>query len=164
MILERYNRQNCVEYALTWAKSRNPKYYDFEDLGGDCTNFASQSVFSFFFIMNYNYPLGWFYNSAFDRSPSWSSVEYLQNFLLRNEISKGPIGKIANLKDLELGDLVQIKTNGIYTHTLVITKIESVGLPFDIFVCAHTYDALNRRLSTYNLKDARFIKIIGFYN
>lgn len=36
-----YNRQDAVDYALKWALSRNPKYYDFKDLGGDCTNVGS---------------------------------------------------------------------------------------------------------------------------
>ncbi len=164
MKLYKYERNKTVEYAVKWAKGRNPNYYDFENLGGDCTNFASQSLYAGCGVMNFSYPLGWFYSSAFNRSPSWTAVEYLQNFLLRKEISIGPVGKIDALSNLELGDLVQIKTHGVYTHTLVITKIENGGVePFNYLVCAHTYDALNRRLSTYNLKDAKFIKIIGCY-
>ncbi|MCI5797163.1 MAG: amidase domain-containing protein [Firmicutes bacterium] len=163
MQLYNFNCQECVNYALKWAKGRNPKYYDFENLGGDCTNFASQSVYAGCGVMNVNYPLGWYYYNSFNRSPSWTSVEYFYNFLFRKEKSIGPVGKLTNLNELELGDLVQVKINGIYTHTLVITKIESRKSAFDYFVCAHTYDALNRRLSTYNLKDARFIKILGFY-
>ena len=33
-----YNRESAVEYALQWADSRNPMYYDFSGIGGDCTN------------------------------------------------------------------------------------------------------------------------------
>ena len=56
------------------------------------------------------------------------------------------------------------RANGIYTHSLVITKIEGPKEnPFNFFICAHSYDALNRRLSTYNLKGANFIKIVGVY-
>lgn len=39
-----YNRGKAVAYALEWAMSRNPAYLDFEELGGDCTNFASQCL------------------------------------------------------------------------------------------------------------------------
>ena len=157
-----YNRQAAASYAMRWAKSRNPTYYDFEKLGGDCTNFASQSILTGSGVMNYSYPLGWFYSSAYDRSPSWTSVQYLQNFLLRKEKSAGPFGQLDKLSNLELGDIVQVKTNGVYTHSLVITEIEGRGeKPFDFFICAHSYDALNRRLSTYNLKNAKFIKILG---
>ena len=48
-----YNRENAVAYAKKWAYGRNPKYYDFSDLGGDCTNFASQCIYAGSGIMNY---------------------------------------------------------------------------------------------------------------
>ena len=41
-----YDRDAAVAYARRWALSRNPLYYDFEDIGGDCTNFASQYIFA----------------------------------------------------------------------------------------------------------------------
>ena len=33
-----YDRRAAVRYALDWAFARNPRFYDFEDIGGDCTN------------------------------------------------------------------------------------------------------------------------------
>ena len=33
-----YNRQLAVEYAHRWAYDRNPKYYNFSGIGGDCAN------------------------------------------------------------------------------------------------------------------------------
>ena len=47
-----YDRRRAVEYALRWALSRNPEYYDFEDIGGDCTNFVSQCLFAGCGVMN----------------------------------------------------------------------------------------------------------------
>jgi hypothetical protein len=32
-----YNREATVAYAREWALTRNPAYYDFEEIGGDCT-------------------------------------------------------------------------------------------------------------------------------
>ena len=46
MKVKEYNRQKCLEYANQWALSRNPKYYDYEKIGGDCTNFASQCIYA----------------------------------------------------------------------------------------------------------------------
>ena len=34
----KYNRQKTIEYANKWAFSRNPKYYNFDNIGGDCTS------------------------------------------------------------------------------------------------------------------------------
>ena len=39
-----YDRQAAVRYASRWAYGRNPAYADFDALGGDCTNFASQCL------------------------------------------------------------------------------------------------------------------------
>lgn len=39
-----YNRIAAVLYARRWGNARNPAYYNFDELGGDCTNFASQSM------------------------------------------------------------------------------------------------------------------------
>ena len=41
-----YDRQKAVAYARRWALGRNPAYFDFQDLGGDCTNFASQCLYA----------------------------------------------------------------------------------------------------------------------
>ena len=37
-----YDRRAAVRYANRWAFGRNPAYYDYEEVGGDCTSFASQ--------------------------------------------------------------------------------------------------------------------------
>ncbi len=35
-----YDREKAVAYAREWAFSRNPEYYIFDEIGGDCTNFV----------------------------------------------------------------------------------------------------------------------------
>ena len=59
--------------------------------------------------MNFTPVMGWYYRSSYDRTPSWTGVEYLYHFL----------------------------------------------------VAAHTYDALDRPLSSYIYDTARFIHIDG---
>lgn len=36
-----YDRPAALAYARKWALGRNPAFLDFENLGGDCTNFIS---------------------------------------------------------------------------------------------------------------------------
>ena len=79
-----YDRFRAVAYALRWALSRNPRYYDFEDIGGDCTNYVSQCLFAGCGVMNYAPENGWYYINPDDRAPSWTSVELLRRFLLNN--------------------------------------------------------------------------------
>ena len=74
MTLRPYDRQAAVEYAHRWAYHRNPDFYNFDELGGDCTNFASQCLYAGAGVMNYTPTFGWYYISADDRSPSWTGV------------------------------------------------------------------------------------------
>ena len=151
-----YDRGAAVAYARKWALSRNPAFYDFEDLGGDCTNFASQCVYAGSGVMNYTPVFGWYYISPNDRTASWSGVEYLYNFLVNNR-SVGPFAQEVSQYEAQPGDLVQLgRANGDFYHTPVIIAASPV-----ILVAAHTYDALDRPLSSYNYYTARFLHIEG---
>ena len=77
-----YDRGAAVDYARRWALSRNPAFYDFSDIGGDCTNFVSQCIYAGAGVMNYTKDTGWYYISSSDRTPSWTGVEYLYDFLI----------------------------------------------------------------------------------
>lgn len=151
-----YNREWAVNYARVWAFSRNPKFYDFSDLGGDCTNFASQCIYAGAGVMNYTPETGWFYISADDRTPSWTGVEFLYNFLVNN-LSVGPYGSEVSMSEVFPGDIVQLANmDGDFYHTLVIVSV----FP-EIKVAAHSRDALNKPLSSYDFAFARFIHIDG---
>lgn len=52
-----YNRRAAVAYAHKWAFGRNPAFYDFSDLGGDCTNFLRE-IFEWSIILNFIESLG----------------------------------------------------------------------------------------------------------
>jgi hypothetical protein len=152
-----YNRTRAVAYAKTWALKRNPNYLNFDKLGGDCTNFASQCIFAGSGVMNYTPVLGWYYNNSQDRTASWSGVQYLANFLISNK-GIGPYAIETDQKNLKIGDIVQLGRNEReFYHTPVVTGIEENT----IFVCAHSYDAYMRPLSTYTYEAIRFLHIQG---
>ena len=64
-----YYREQAVQYANYWAYRRNPNYYSFDQLGGDCTNFVSQAIYYAAGVMNYTPTYGWYYISLNNRSP-----------------------------------------------------------------------------------------------
>ena len=140
-----YNRRNAVEYGKKWALSRNPRYFDFHGIGGDCTNFASQCIYAGSGVMNYTPDYGWFYISPDERSAAWSGVEYLYKFLTTNK-SVGPVGNDAQLNDIQLGDVIFLNNGQMLYHTLVVTGFDSDG---EILICAHTNDSYMRRLDSY---------------
>lgn len=151
-----YDRAAAVAYARRWAMGRNPAYYDFEDIGGDCTNFASQCIYAGAGVMNYTPVMGWYYRSASDRTASWTGVEYLWDFLVNNT-SVGPYGHEVSRSQAQPGDIVQLgNARGDFYHSPVITAIRP-----RILVAAHTYDALDRALDSYNYDKVRIIHIDG---
>lgn len=151
-----YDRNTVVAYAREWALKRNPAFYDFQNIGGDCTNFASQCIYAGSKIMNYTPVYGWYYRSLSDRSASWTGVEYLYNFLISNT-SVGPYAIEVSQGEIQPGDIIQLgRANGDFYHTLIVTATSP-----EILIAAHTYDALDRPLNTYDYYTARFLHIDG---
>lgn len=154
-----YNREKAVEYTKRWAYKRNPKYYDFSNVGGDCTNFASQCLYAGCGIMNNTKTFGWYYYSSNNRAPAWTSVKYFYNFLTKNN-AQGPYAKQAEINELQKGDFVQIHFNNkdYFSHTPIIVDIKDD----ELYVAAHSFDCNNRALSSYeNVKEFRYIHILG---
>lgn len=152
----KYDRYSSFEYAKEWAYKRNPKYYNFDSIGGDCTSFASQCLFAGSYVMNYKPTLGWYYINANDKAPAWSGVAYLYNFLTGNK-GVGPYGVLVDLNHVEIGDIIQLgNVNGFY-HSLVVVGVSS----YDVFVATHTYDSFMRSLKTYYYEKLRCIHILG---
>lgn len=163
-MLYAYNREAAVAYAHKWAFGRNPRYYDFERLGGDCTNFASQCLFAGCGVMNYKPVFGWYYRSARDRAPAWTGVEYLHNFLVRPEATAGPAAVVSReLAIVQPGDVVQLRFDGsVFQHSPVVVEVRGATAD-DILVAAHSLDADFRPLSSYEYAEYRVLHIVGFY-
>lgn len=154
-----YKREDVVSYAYRWAYARNKKYYNFDLIGGDCTNFASQCIYAGSNTMNYDKIKGWYYNSVNDRSPSWTGVEFLYKFLTTNK-GVGPYGREVAQYEIQLGDIIQLSfDNSSYTHNLVVVNIGDVNDLSQIRVAAHTYDTYNKAVSDYQFRKLRFIHI-----
>ncbi|AEV67776.1 amidase domain-containing protein [Acetivibrio clariflavus] len=157
-----YNREKAVEYAAKWAFSRNPQYYNFDKLGGDCTNFVSQVIFAGGGVMNYTPVYGWYYLSAQKRTASWTGVNYLYNFLTSNKGS-GPFAEQVDAKDIKPGDIIQLSFGGApnYNHSLVVVKVGLKSSAENIYIAAHTEDRFDYPLTNYSWSDIRYLHICG---
>lgn len=158
-----YNRERAVEYARRWALSRNPLFIDFTGRGGDCTSFVSQCVFAGCGIMNYTPTFGWYYISPENRAPAWAGVDEFFNFVtgdaqfVEANGGTGPRGfDVMRGEDIALGDVIQLaNSQGEFYHSLIISGFTDD----DILICAHSDDALDRPISTYNYTSLRIIHI-----
>lgn len=164
MTLYSYNRRAAVAYAHRWAYTRNPQFYDYENIGGDCTNFASQCIYAGSGIMNFMPVFGWYYINANEKSPSWTGVPYLFDYLTRSEVSVGPVGQDVSIAQIEPGDVLQLSFDGIqYQHTPVVVAVRYPATPRRIWVAAHSNDTDYQLLSTYQYRSIRYIHITGVY-
>ena len=157
LVTKPYIRENAVNYARKFAFAQNPLFSNFQGIGGNCTNFVSQSVYAGSCEMNYTPTFGWYYISLNERSPSWTGVEFFYNFIISNE-GVGPFGREVGSDEMEIGDVIQLGRSGEgYYHTLLVVGFDGE----DILVAAQTDNAYGRPLSTYTNDYARYIKILG---
>ncbi len=157
-----YDRAAAVAYAHKWAYGRNPAYFDYEELGGDCTNFASQCLYQGTGIMNFTPTYGWYYIDPNRKAPAWTGVPYFYNFLTRKEISPGPFAVEVPLEDALPGDFVQLLFRGTeFGHTPIIVETGQPATLENTLVAAHSEDSDWRPLNTYNFQNIRFLHILG---
>lgn len=156
-MIQAYDRTAAVRYAAKWAFSRNPAYYDYSDIGGDCTNYVSQCIYAGSGVMDFTEIFGWYYIDANRKAPAWTGVEFLYNYLLREEERPGPIAAEVAKEEIRRGDIVQLSFNGVtFGHTPIVLATRPV-----IFVAAHSEDSFMRPLSTYDYKKIRYLHITG---
>lgn len=144
-----------IAYARKWAFSRNPAYYNFDDIGGDCTNFISQCLYAGGAVMNYTRDTGWYYISLHDRSAAWTSVQYFYQFVINNK-SVGIYGEEIPLSQAKRGDVIQLGM-GKFHHSLLVVDVKR-NIPY---VSAHTENAFNKPITAYIYDRIRCLHIIG---
>ena len=157
LVTKEYNRENAVAYARKYAFAQNSLFGNFAGIGGNCTNFVSQSIYAGGCVMNYKPTFGWYYISLDDRSPSWTGVEFFYNFITENA-DVGPFGRVITADELEIGDVIQLgRDEEGYYHTLLVVGFDGE----DPLVAAQTDNVYARPLSTYDYDYSRLIKILG---
>ena len=157
-----YDRAAAVAYAHKWAYGRNPAYFDYEKIGGDCTNFASQCLYEGTGVMNFTPIYGWYYIDPNRKAPAWTGVPYFYNFLTRDKISPGPFAVVTDLNMVLPGDFVQLQFNGPdFGHTPIIVEVGFPPTLDNTLVAAHSVDADWRPISSYTFQDIRFLHVLG---
>ena len=74
----------------------------------------------------------------------------------------GPIGEPCGLEQLRQGDLIQLSFKGTeFQHSPIVVSVGNPATPENVLIAAHSYDADNRPLSTYEYREIRFVHILG---
>lgn len=171
-----YNRENAVAYAKRYVFKDNDKYKNYNEYGGDCTNFVSQCIHAGGIPFSNEGEHKWYWYSDYNRTPSWTSAKFFREYIINCNGSNEKCGVnayITSFQDIELGDLVQYRDP---THTMIVTgclydELDE-GDPwknkYDILISQHSSDD-NGRLLDYPLslkpeaKGRFYIKVSSYY-
>lgn len=165
--LNTYDREKAVKYSYQYINTRNDIWDDYSELGGNCQNYVSQSIYSGGIEMDYsnNITLQWKhydseineYETASGRSYSWTGVDYFYNYVKENS-NNGICGEVdINLYYAEIGDVIQVGYDDIYRHSTIVSKIENNH----ILVNSNSNDLKDYPIDAYVYPLKRLIKILG---
>lgn len=130
--MKEYNPNKAIAYARKYAIDYNTYYKNFNNSGGDCTNYISQCLHAG------NLPLT---NTWKPYTAAWIQVKYLYEYLIKDKI-----GKVSIDMPLKEGNIIQFYSEKklAYSHSVIITKV----LPNNnCLICSHFYDRLDTPLS-----------------
>jgi IPT/TIG domain. len=140
-----------MQYALAHWKSYNTSQYgDLNPLGGDCANFASQTLVARGWSMNAD----WYnHDAAASWSPSWGYVPAFDDYMAQNA-SKLGLEKLsfsqADRAKVALGDIgvFEWANDGYRDHIEIVDKITHVNGKILISFASHNDDYAFRDLDT----------------
>ncbi len=159
-------KSHMTTYQQTWSHDRNSDYADFENIGGDCTNYASQILRSGGSAFNSNSSSGiygntyWYFRSPSNRSTSWTAASDLKTFLLRSKNTLGPKAReVSYFSDLDVGSIIFLESSGAPYHSVIVA--ESGGDPT---VSAHTSNYYGSYWERYDGISHTKVEVRGYYD
>lgn len=161
-----YDRDGAVAYAHEWATAPppyNPKYFNYTDEGGDCTNFINQAIHEGGGAPMYGQnTFGWYYKDKYDKSASWTDVQSFFNFVVVDwdYAEAGPEGCETEFYLAYEGDIIQYdwQNDGAWDHSVIIVRSEDYGTYNRYhWIAAHTEDFDNYPYTEYRYENPNFV-------
>ncbi|WKX71266.1 amidase domain-containing protein [Streptomyces sp. XD-27] len=134
-----YDYKAMATYAEKYWRNYNPAYRKFNDDGGDCTNFVSQSLKAGGWKHDsgdYADYRNWWYSSSY-QSTSWVGANEWSWFTLHHKRATN----LSNAYQMEVGDILQMDfdKDGSKDHTMVTTYRSRTGMPYMTYHSVNTY-------------------------
>ncbi|WP_168187211.1 amidase domain-containing protein [Salinibacterium sp. UTAS2018] len=135
-----------MEYLLThWNDYNVDEYGDLNSVGGDCANFASQSLL----LRGWEMTDEWFnYDAGSDWSGAWGYVPAFENWLTANPELGATQLSFDERDQVKVGDLVVFdwNDNDYLDHIQVVSSVETVDGEIVIKMVGHNLDTNYRDL------------------
>ncbi|MGV8858239.1 amidase domain-containing protein [Rhodoglobus sp.] len=137
-----------MQYLLAhWQDYNIAEYGDLNPVGGDCANFASQSLL----MRGWTMTSEWFnHNAAADWSGAWGYVPTMENWLLSNPELGATQLSFDQRDQAKVGDLVVFdwNDNNYLDHIQVVSAVSTVDGVTTIKMVGHNLDTNYRDLDT----------------
>lgn len=154
------NRGMMRLYQIENWNKRPKQWGDFDNMGGDCTNYASQVLYAggapMITVGNYK----WYYYGYNNRYPSWTGVEEFYDYLINNKADGVHGIEVQSVNELKTGDIIQMDLDGdgVFNHTSVVCNPLGYNgvLPT---ITSHSLDRFNEPILTFNFTDIRLIHL-----
>lgn len=170
----KYDRNSAISYAKKYVTERNDKWTKYDDIGGNCQNYASQVLIEGGIPMDSTGDIisQWkHYSSSVNekstkegRSYSWTGVGYFYRYA-KNNTGFGLVSEVdANYYAAEPGDIAQVGYGNEYRHTIVVVDLakDENGNILDLIINSNTVNMENFPLQGYVYPMKRIIKILGY--
>jgi hypothetical protein len=167
-----YNRDEAIRYANNWINRRNTEWLDYSNLGGNCQNFASQSMVAGGIPMDTQGDHVWKWFDATlnnttatqGRTSSWTGVDEFYAYAQLNDGFGLVADADANFDQGEIGDIIILGFDENWRHTVMITEVlyDADGNVIEYLVASNTKDQKNYPISAYLYTRQQLIKIYGW--
>lgn len=173
-----YDRNKAVAYASKWVSPdralRNPKWFVYDDMGGNCNNYISQCLFAGGIPMDIYGPMDFQWKWYSDmvnpkqvsrgRAPAWTGVNEFYTYCRKNTGFGLVSSADSNFYSGEKGDIIFYGTEDNWHHAVIITDIvkDNKGHPIDYLINSNTTDRINYPVSAYSYSNMRLVKVLGW--
>jgi hypothetical protein len=134
-----------MNYAFThWNDYNLEQYGDFNDRGGDCMNFVSQTLIARGWVPNEQ----WFNNGGTDWASPFIYAPHFDEMLVANPQYGAVRLGMEDLDQVKIGDIVMMdwERNGFFNHVQVVSGVEVIDGRTHVLMVGHNLDSMYRDL------------------
>ena len=159
-----YDRDAAYAYLMAYCAERNPAWYAYDDVGGNCMNFGSQVLLAGGIPMDEEGDEEWYWDGQNDLDLSWINVGNFYDYCRKNEGFGLVADTEASYYTGEVGDVLIVGFNGDHRHTTIISHVvtDEAGNTVDYLISCNTTNYKDFPASAYYYTFHRLIKIYGW--
>ena len=166
-----YDRKKAVEYNYKYITKRNPDYFAFDGIGGNCQNLVSQSLHAGGIPFDLSGDYKWkSYSSEVDetsdakgRTSSWTGTQNFYDYVKHNDNKGICADSDINMFYAEIGDVGHVGYID-FSHAVLVVELikDKDGNLIDFLINANSVNVKDFPFMAYIYPNKRVIKILGY--